>query len=291
MTVAKITGDELSIPLELYDAMGRPRVLTLADVDEQGGRFLRGGGLRDRVQGRFTHRLRDADGTVVTYSGSEEKVGGEFRIVNYHPSYYLMPEVEHHEFWKAITAYHEHLPIVDQDQNARRVSSWLVDDVLLPLGGSFLELGCGAGRNLAALRSRDQEITLAGIEINEPAAAIARSTSGAMVTANNLYDLSAFATDSFDVVFTSGVLMHIPHDRAKTVVSEMHRIASRAVVHFELDGPSHGFDFHRYPRNYTDLYKTLGIRQSRYDVFPHNDFRSMGVAPFHHALLVADPHG
>lgn len=288
MIVARISGEEFSIPLELYEAMGRPRVVTLAEPDEQGGRFLRGGGLRDRVRGRFTHGLRDADESAATYSGPEEKTGGEFRIANYHPSYYLMRAVDHTEFWQAISAYHEHLPIADQDDNAHRVSSWLSADVLLPLGHSFLELGCGAGRNLAALRGRDQDLTLAGVEVNEQAAGLARATSGATVTTGSLYDLSGVAADSFDVVFTCGVLMHIPHDRVGDVVSEMHRIALRAVVHFELHGPSHGFDFHRYPRDYSALYEALGIAGSRYDVFPHNDFRSQGVAPFHHALLVAD---
>jgi SAM-dependent methyltransferase len=285
MTVATIGGEKLSIPLELFEAMGRPRVLTLSEWDEQGGRFLRGGGLRDRLRGRFTHGLCDANESVATYSGPAEEIGGEFRIANYHPSYYLMRAVDHTSFWRAIDAYHEHLPISDQDSNALRVSNWLSADVLLPLGRSFLELGCGSGRNLAALRGYDEDLTLAGVEVNEQAAGIVK---GATVTIGSLYDLSGVAANSFDVLFTCGVLMHVPHDRVSDVVSEMHRIALRAVVHFELHGPSHGFDFHRYPRDYRALYQGLGIAENRYDVFPHNDFRSQGVAPFHHALLVAD---
>jgi SAM-dependent methyltransferase len=287
MTVAKINDAELSIPLELYEAMGRPRVMSLAEPDEGGGRFLRVAGFRDRMRGRFTHKLHTTDESVATYLGPNEHAVGEFRIANYFPSYYLMRASDHTEFWQAIDSYHEHLPITDQDDNAHRVSDWLSAEVLVPLGRSFLELGCGAGRNLASLRARDQDLELSGVEVNEQAAALARTASGARVETGSLYDLSSIRSASIDVVFTSGVLMHVPHDRVGDVVGEMHRIASRAVVSFELHGPSHEFDFHRYPRDYDALYASLGIAQTRYDIFPLDDFRSYGVAPFHHALHVA----
>jgi len=61
---------------------------------------------------------------------------------------------------------------------------------------------------------------------------------------------------------------------------------------FEDVGPAHDLDFHRYPRDYEGLYKKLGLPVERYEVFPVSDFRSTGVAPFHHALLVtAGPAG
>jgi len=86
--------------------------------------------------------------------------------------------------------------------------------------------------------------------------------------------------------------MHVLHDRVEEIVAAANQVATRAVVHFELHGPAHDFDFHRYPRDYEGLYKKLGLPVERYEVFPVSDFRSTGVAPFHHALLVtAGPAG
>jgi trans-aconitate methyltransferase len=166
------------------------------------------------------------------------------------------------------------------------VSAWLVDDVLAPLGDSFLELGCGAGRNLAALRVTRPDASLAGVEVNEQAAALAGAH--AQITMGSVYEIDLWTGRPVDVVFTSGVLMHVPHDRVEEVVAAAHSVAARAVVHFELHGASHDFDFHRYPRDYASLYDRLGFTVDRYEVFANNDFRSAGVAPFFlHALLVS----
>jgi hypothetical protein len=80
--------------------------------------------------------------------------------------------------------------------------------------------------------------------------------------------------------------MHVPAPELEGVVREMHRIASHAVVHFELHGPSHTFDFHRYPRDYSAVYARLGLPVERYIVFPRSDFRS-STPSFQHALLVS----
>jgi SAM-dependent methyltransferase len=286
VVVAEIRHDSLEIPGELFEVMGRPTMLVVRKPDETGGVFIRAARLRDRVARRSIHRLERADGDTAVFRGSAA-TEGTFRIANYEPSYYLMPATAHDEFWSGIVGYHEHLPAPAQDAVAQRVSGWLARDVLGPAGESFLELGCGAGRNLIALHEVDEDLHLAGIDLNKAAVAHARRfLPSADVGTGSLYDVSGRPEASVDVVFTSGVLMHVPHDRVTGVVLEMHRIARRAVVHFELHGPSHDFDFHRYPRDYAELYSSLGLA-AQYEIFPHDDFRSRAVAPFHHSLLVA----
>jgi hypothetical protein len=101
----------------------------------------------------------------------------------------------------------------------------------------------------------------------------------------SIYDLAHIPSQSVDIVLTSGVLMHVPEEKVGGVIREAHRIARMAVVHFELHGPSHSFDYHRYPRDYGALYSTLGL-DGTYTVFPRRDFRSRTTQSFHHALLV-----
>jgi ubiquinone/menaquinone biosynthesis C-methylase UbiE len=157
---------------------------------------------------------------------------------------------------------------------------------------SILELGCGAGRNLVAISNRLPEVKIAGVEINPAAVQLANAQFKGQtpVSLGNLYsDLSAFADDSMDIVFTCGVLMHVPHDKVVAILRQMHRIARRAVIHFELHGPSNSFDFHRYPRNYKELYLHSDIQADlQYEIYPPDDFRSSGTRSYNHALLVAE---
>lgn len=282
--VVRIATDQITIPRELYEAMERPRALELGAPDEQGGRFLRRTRLRTRLAGRGVYRLAHVDAFANFVAVGVQQQPGHYRIVNYHPAYYLLPAVEHDEFWRRIVDYQEHRPPAAQEETAVRRSAWLAQDVLAALGDSFLELGCGAGRNLGALRAARPDAVLRGLEVNEAAASLARAH--AEITLGSLYELSEWATTSVDVVFTSGVLMHVPHDEVERVVAAVQQAATRAVVHFELHGPSHRFDFHRYPRDYSAVYERLGTRADRYEIFSHRDYRSHGVAPFHHALLV-----
>jgi SAM-dependent methyltransferase len=176
------------------------------------------------------------------------------------------------EYWASLDDYHEHREPVVQDQGARALTEAFVRDWLLPTGGrSFLELGCGAGRNLAELCRQAPDAQLRGVDVHARAVDVARSVvPGARVDVGSIYRLAHLAERSVDVAFTAGVLMHVPHDQAELVVGEMLRIARIAVVHSELHGEPHSFDFHRYPRDYGALYTKLGI-EHRYLVEPLTD--------------------
>lgn len=73
------------------------------------------------------------------------------------------------------------------------------------LGGRLLEIGCGAGENLAHLKELGWQVM--GIEPDPTAAAVARSR-GLIVTEVNLHD-SLFVAESFDAIIMSHVIEHL----------------------------------------------------------------------------------
>jgi len=82
--------------------------------------------------------------------------------------------------------------------------------------------------------------------------------------------------------------MHIPHQKVVKVITQMHRIAKKAVIHFELHGPSNVFDFHRYPRDYMQLYNKIGLdKNTVYKVFAKKSLQSSTTGSYKHALLVS----
>lgn len=91
-------------------------------------------------------------------------------------------------------------------------------------GGALLEVGCGLGTDLVALARRGLAVT--GIDLAPSVAALARQHLRAYglpgeVLAGNAEGL-CFPDGSFDVVYSSGVLQHLPDIRR--AVAEIHRV-------------------------------------------------------------------
>jgi pseudaminic acid biosynthesis-associated methylase len=95
----------------------------------------------------------------------------------------------------------------------------------------ILEIGCNRGHNLAALRSLYAESDLVGLEPNAHARLLALQ-SGFPVINGSANDL-IFRDNSFDLVFTAGVLIHIPAQDLAGVLREITRVASRYVLAIE----------------------------------------------------------
>jgi len=95
-----------------------------------------------------------------------------------------------------------------------------------------LEVGCNTGQQLEALRLLGFK-NVVGIELQLYAAKYAK---------NIVHDIPVlqasgfeipFKTNSFDLVFTSGVLIHIAPDNLPIIMSEMHRCTSKYLWGFE----------------------------------------------------------
>ena len=318
-SIVSVDNKNVHIPFELFVAMDKPKTIRIIPLHNTGateiekyhvGQFKNAENRIKRLlyfpfaerRGHLPKliKLRSIDERGATYINNTgfTFIHHNYFIVNYHPCYYLMPASNSSEAksreqsWKEIKDYHEHLVAELQDENANKVSEWLARDIFKKLKGkTFLELGCGAGRNLLSLHKNIRDINTTGIDINSTAIKVAKKQLEkyhSTLLCKSIYELGSFQDKSFDVVFTCGVLMHIPHDKVIDIVKQMHRIAKIAVVHFELDGPSHSFDYHRYPRDYRELYNQIKFnRKITYQVFPPTDFRSNMTLPFTHALLIS----
>jgi SAM-dependent methyltransferase len=97
---------------------------------------------------------------------------------------------------------------------------------VLPRLGRVLDFGCGAGRASQALAERADAVT--GVDVSEPMLAAARrldrSDGRCEFVLNERPDLSVFADASFDLVYSSLVLQHLPPALARTYLVELTRV-------------------------------------------------------------------
>lgn len=112
-----------------------------------------------------------------------------------------------------------------------------INGYLNPEPESILEVGAGSGQNLLALSLLNQNAKLWAVEPNAAARDALCSLDvaagpGAVIDAVAT-DLSAFGTASMDMVFTSGVLIHIPPDDLAKACEEIKRISRRYIVCIE----------------------------------------------------------
>lgn len=145
---------------------------------------------------------------------------------------------------------------MDKDKNSRQLDAWtgefgdaytgrnIVDPAKrvmafktmlagLPLG-KVLEVGCNRGHNLAAVANAlGRPCELTGLEPNGLAFELAaKSFPQFNFVRGNSYALP-FPDASFDLVFTAGVLIHIPPERLAEAMREIVRVASKYVLCIE----------------------------------------------------------
>lgn len=101
-----------------------------------------------------------------------------------------------------------------------------------------LEVGCNMGNNLETLS--ELGLTAIGVEPNKKAAAIGRSK-GRHILVTDAFHLP-FADGSFDLVFTSGVLMHIPD--YKKAMEEIWSVTRKYALAIEYTGDNETVNYH-----------------------------------------------
>ena len=96
----------------------------------------------------------------------------------------------------------------------------------------ILEVGCNVGNRLLLLKKMGYT-NLWGIELQEYAVEIARKrTSGINIAKGSAFDIP-YKNNFFDLVFTSGVLIHISPDDIDKVLDEMYRCTNKYIWGFE----------------------------------------------------------
>lgn len=152
----------------------------------------------------------------------------------------------------------------------RRNWEGMISKAVTPAPGNALEVGSNIGRNLIALRGLIP--SLAAIEPNEACCASMRANpdlAGVRIVQGDAFTLP-FDDASFDLVFTSGVLIHISPDDLRSATDEIVRVARHYVLCIEYFSrvpcsipyrdAGDGFLFKRdFGSWYLDLYPQLSV--------------------------------
>lgn len=131
---------------------------------------------------------------------------------------------------------------------------------------TVLEVGCNRGHNLIAIQSIDTSIETAGIDINVAAVNEARSQGVSAEVCSALEVASKFGHRSKDLVFTSGVLIHVDPKELERVMRNIVDTSARYVLAIEymaakeeaIDYRGHADKLWRRP--FGKLYQDLGMR-------------------------------
>ena len=128
---------------------------------------------------------------------------------------------------------------------------------------SVLEVGCNIGANLRAIRKAAPEVETVGIDVNQSAIDEA-SAAGLTVAVASASDLSSLG--KFDLVFSSGVLIHIAPDDLSNVMDNI-IAASREYVlaveyadETEVEVPYRGHEGKLWRRPFGKLYEQKGLK-------------------------------
>jgi pseudaminic acid biosynthesis-associated methylase len=172
----------------------------------------------------------------------------------------------------------------DADRLRRLIRNWstILNCATAPYPASVLEVGCNNGGNLLALSHLVEK--LHAVEPNVDACRVARGNpilKDADIREGSGFDLP-FAGASIDLVFTSGVLIHVAPDDLAEITDEIVRVAKKYVVCIEYFSPQpvsipyrgqEGYLFKQdFGRHYLDRYPSLvpvqwGFFWKRLDAF------------------------
>ncbi len=142
----------------------------------------------------------------------------------------------------------------------------------IPKSASFLEVGCNAGNQLLLLQRMGYS-NLSGVELQAYALEIAQRRLPGVSLKRGSALVLPHETSSFDVVFTSGVLMHISPDDLPRALDEIHRCSRGYIWGMEYYAPSVAeihYRNHRgllwkmdYARRYLDRFPDLELVRER----------------------------
>lgn len=101
---------------------------------------------------------------------------------------------------------------------------------------SIREFGCNIGLNLKAINVLKPEITLDAIEINKNAARQAQALNVGTIVEGSILEMAG--EGKVDLVFTSGVLIHIAPEFLKDVYKHLYEASSRYILIIEYYNPA-----------------------------------------------------
>lgn len=168
-------------------------------------------------------------------------------------------------------------------------SKWFVEQIGSLDFDSIFEVGVFSGRNLRYIQDRFPNAKVGGVDVSEQIVEYAsEKVPEAKIECSTVYDMNT--DDKWDIVFTMGVLLHIPMDQINTAVSNCVKRANKYVIHLETDGDnvvSHGpadvdpkivKELLRWKPNLTSIYDGLGYNVDKIEV--PREFSTSGAKHF-----------
>ena len=115
-------------------------------------------------------------------------------------------------------------------------SKWFVEQLKKYQFNSVFEIGYFSGRNLRYIEEAFPESSINGLEVNKKAVGFAKvRLPKADLLHMDLHNMHTI-TKKYDVVFTSGVLIHVPPDEIPNVLMKCLDLSSKYVMHIESNG-------------------------------------------------------
>lgn len=144
-----------------------------------------------------------------------------------------------------------------------------------------LEIGANVGMNIRALQQLLPGAKFTGVEINEAASERLASTGCTVVNAS-IADVDL--TNSYDFVFTKGVLIHIAPDLLKDTYKKMYSLSNRWILVAEYYNPSPvGIPY----RGHADRLFKRDFAGEMLDMFPDLVLQDYGFA-YHRGIYPQD---
>jgi len=146
----------------------------------------------------------------------------------------------------------------------------------VPKDTSILEVGCNVGNILLVLKSLGFT-NLSGIELNPKAVEIARQRlPDAAISVGNALQIEK-ADNSYDLVFTSGVLIHIAPENVEQAIKEIHRVSKKFIWGLEYYAEElttihyHGNTDRLWKRDFVSLFTSLfpSLKVLKKAIFPY----------------------
>ncbi|MFO0954503.1 MAG: class I SAM-dependent methyltransferase [Isosphaeraceae bacterium] len=137
-------------------------------------------------------------------------------------------------------------------------SLWLAGRIASYQPSSILEVGCGYGKQLRAIRSHLPDVPLTGLDFSPSQLGLARRYLDGVAGIELVHGSGVrlpFADRSFDLVFTSAVILHNPPPLAEAIRRELIRVSARLVAHNEDTDVT----YNRYGYDTAAWYRDLGV--------------------------------
>lgn len=145
----------------------------------------------------------------------------------------------------------------DHPHRAAR-SAWMADRIAAYRPTSVLEIGCGYGKQLRALRAVLPGVPLTGLDFSAPQLDFGRSYLAGLDDVRLVLGSGwrlPFPDQSFDLVLTSAVILHNPPPLAEAIRREVLRVARRFAAHNEDTDVT----YNRYGYDTAAWYRAAGL--------------------------------